>query len=253
MWQVFQNLWKRMHRPKPDLVAFPEIFEHFQALLADHQRVMELIADLGEKSGGTISLTAIPDRQPPKNPDAAAAYGERLKSLTSNRYLDLYQAIDRIFIPLGPNSGAADPLQGNAPGDPAGRSPPGPPELIGAKRPTWRWRSRTWTCRCRAASHHHPGLPAFPGAQPPGGTDPRPLESWVAGEYDERQASPQIQYSILAGVVPHEAAGEIRRQAEKGGGDWAVRSSAYGEDGELSLPGLHRAAARSGPGRHQGL
>ena len=65
--------------------------------------------------------------------------------------------------------------------------------------------------------------------------------AWVAGEYDERQVSRQIQYSILAGVVPHEVAGEIRRQAEKGGGDWAVRSSAYGEDGELSFAGLHES------------
>ncbi len=63
----------------------------------------------------------------------------------------------------------------------------------------------------------------------------------MAGEYDERQVSRQIQYSILAGVVPHEVAGEIRRQAEKGGGDWAVRSSAYGEDGELSFAGLHES------------
>ena len=45
------------------------------------------------------------------------------------------------------------------------------------------------------------------------------LEAWVAGEYDERQVSRQIQYSILAGVVPHDVAGELRRQAEKGGGD----------------------------------
>jgi pyruvate,water dikinase len=52
MWQVLQNLWNRISRRKQHLVAFPEIFEHFQALLADHQRVMELIADLGEKSGG---------------------------------------------------------------------------------------------------------------------------------------------------------------------------------------------------------
>ncbi len=52
MLQRLRDLWSRISKPKPELVAFPEIFEHFQELLQDHQRVMELIADLGEKSGG---------------------------------------------------------------------------------------------------------------------------------------------------------------------------------------------------------
>ncbi len=37
---------------KRDLVAFPQVFEQFQSLLHNHQQAMELIADLGEKSGG---------------------------------------------------------------------------------------------------------------------------------------------------------------------------------------------------------
>jgi len=52
MFQHLHNLWKRIKRPKQGLVAFPGIFERFQELLQNHQQVMELIADLGEKSGG---------------------------------------------------------------------------------------------------------------------------------------------------------------------------------------------------------
>ena len=75
------------------------------------------------------------------------------------------------------------------------------------------------------------------------------LEAWVAGEQDERQTSRQIQYSILAGVVPHEVAGEIRRQTDQEDGYWAVRSSAYGEDGELSFAGLHDSRLQVPPAK----
>ncbi|HZE20756.1 MAG TPA: hypothetical protein VE082_01765, partial [Desulfobaccales bacterium] len=102
MRQALQNLWKRITKPKPDLVAFPEIFEHFQALLQDHQRVMELIADLGEKSGGEYIF----DRKylvdtSEEIQTVLLRMVKGLNLITSNRYLDLYQTIDRIFIPLG--------------------------------------------------------------------------------------------------------------------------------------------------------
>ena len=102
MWQAVQNLWNRITKAKPDLVAFPEIFEHFQALLQDHQRVMERIADLGEKSGGEYIF----DRKyltdtTEEIQTLLLRMVKGLNLITSNRYLDLFQAIDRIFIPLG--------------------------------------------------------------------------------------------------------------------------------------------------------
>ena len=102
MWQAVQNLWNRIYKPKPDLVAFPEIFEHFQDLLQDHQRVMELIADLGEKSGGEYIFDRkylIDTSEEIQNLLLRMVKG--LNLITSNRYLELFQAIDRIFIPLG--------------------------------------------------------------------------------------------------------------------------------------------------------
>ena len=52
MFASLRKIIAKFRGPKPEATAFPEIFEHFQGLLQDHQRVMELIADLGEKSGG---------------------------------------------------------------------------------------------------------------------------------------------------------------------------------------------------------
>lgn len=231
------------HR-KPDLVAFPEIFEHFQALLQDHQRVMELIADLGEKSGGEYIF----DRKylidtTEEIQTLLLRMVKGLNLITSNRYLDLFPAIDRIFIPLGAELRGRLILSKEMPLVlPLAEAPPDRPELIGGKAahlavilqnlhlpvPT----GFVITTRAYRLFLEHNHLEERIHAL---------LEAWVAGEHDERHVSRQIQYSILAGVVPHEVAGEIKRQAEKGRNDWAVRSSAHGEDGELSFAGLHES------------
>ncbi len=250
MRQSLHNLWNRITKPKPDLVAFPEIFEHFQSLLQDHQRVMELIADLGEKSGGEYIF----DRKylvdtSEEIQTVLLRMVKGLNLITSNRYLDLFQAIDRIFIPLGAELRGRLVLSKEMPlvvgleEAPADR-----PELIGGKASNI------------AVAIQHLNLPVPAGfvittrayrlfleqnhledrihAQ---------LEGWVAGEHDERHASRQIQYALLAGVAPNEVTGEVRRQAE-GVENWAVRSSAFGEDGELTFAGLHESLLNV-PGR----
>jgi len=244
MWQVLQNLWNRISRPKPDLLAFPEIFEHFQALLADDQRVMELIADLGEKSGGEYIFDRkylIDTTEEIQTLLLRMVKGVNL--ITANRYPDLYQAIDRIFIPLGAELRGRLILSEEMPlVIPLAEAPQDRPELIGGKASHLAVAIQNLnlpvpggfiiTTRSYRLFLEHNHLEERIHAL---------LESWVAGEHDERQVSRQIQYSILAGVVPHEVAGDIRRQAEKSGGDWAVCSSAYGEDGELSFAGLHES------------
>jgi pyruvate,water dikinase len=243
MRQALHNLWNRISKPKPDLVAFPEIFEYFQALLQDHQRVMELIADLGEKSGGEYIF----DRKylvdtSEEIQTVLLRMVKGLNLIASNRYLDLFQAIDRIFIPLGAELRGRLVLSKEMPlVVRLDRAPADRPELIGGKASNL------------AVAIQHLNLPVPAGfvittrayrlfleqnhleerihAQ---------LEGWVAGEDDERHASRQIQYALLAGVAPNEVTGEVRRQAE-GVEDWAVRSSAYGEDGELTFAGLHES------------
>ena len=52
MFSYIKQTFGRMFARKWQPITFHHIFEHFQTLLLqDHQRAMELIADLGEKSG----------------------------------------------------------------------------------------------------------------------------------------------------------------------------------------------------------
>ncbi|HEY9074589.1 MAG TPA: PEP/pyruvate-binding domain-containing protein, partial [Desulfobaccales bacterium] len=244
MLQVLRDLWNKIVRPKPHLVAFPEVFEHFQELLQDHQRVMELIADLGEKSGGEYIFDRkylIDTTSEIQNLMLRMVKGVNL--ISSNRYLELYSTIDRIFIPLEAELRGRLNLSREMPFVVALKeATPDRPELIGGKAnalsiimqnlslpvpPGFIITTRSWR---RFLEHNHLEERIHSC-----------LEAWAAGEADESQTARQIQYGILAGVMPHEVAGEIRRQAEKTEGYWAVRSSAYGEDGELTFAGLHES------------
>jgi pyruvate,water dikinase len=241
MLQHFKDIWNKITRARPDLVAFPEVFEHFQELLRDHQRVMELIADLGEKSGGEYIF----DRKylidtTEEIQTIILHMVKGLNLISSNRYLDLYSTIDRIFIPLEAELRGRLTLSREMPHVLALReATPDRPELIGGKAnalsvivqnlsppvpPGFVITTRAW----RRFLEHNRLEERIHGW----------LEAWAAGEVDESHTSRQIQYSILAGVVPQEVSAEIRRQADKES-FWAVRSSAFGEDGELTFAGLH--------------
>jgi pyruvate,water dikinase len=244
MRQFLHNLWGKISGAQPHLVAFPEIFEHFQGLLQDHQRVMELIADLGEKSGGEYIF----DRKylvdtVEQIQTLLLHMVQGVNLITSNRYLELYSALDRLFVPMEAELRGRLSLSKEMPlvvG--LGEAPRDRPELTGGK------------ANNLAVIIQNLHLPVPPGFVITTRAYRRFLEhnqleerihawlnSWVAGEMDERQTARQIQYSLLAGVVPQEVAAEIRRQAEKGGMHLAIRSSAYGEDGELTFAGLHES------------
>ena len=66
------------------------------------------------------------------------------------------------------------------------------------------------------------------------------LEACMLGEQTLDKAAAAISERILAGVVPEDLAKSITRGAHVGRHNWSVRSSAYGEDGELSFAGLHQ-------------
>jgi pyruvate,water dikinase len=244
MLQQIRNLWSRIAKPKPDLVAFPEIFEHFQELLQDHQKVMELIADLGEKSGGEYIF----DRKylvdsVEEIHTLLLHMVQGLNLLTSNRYLGLHSTLDRIFIPLESELRGRLSLSREMPLVVSlAEAPLDRPELTGGKANNLAVIIQNLqlpvppgfiiTTRAYRLFLEHNQLEERIHAW---------LESWVAGEQDERQTSRQIQYGLLAGVVPQEVASELRRQLEKSGPYLAVRSSAYGEDGDLTFAGLHES------------
>lgn len=241
MWAGFRNLWKKMFKPPQELVAFPEVFEHFQGLLQDHQKIMEIIADLGEKSGGDYVF----DRK-----YLTDSVGELhtlllrlvkgLNLISGNRYVELYAALDRILLPIEAELRGRLGLTEEMPLVIGLKSAPlDLPELVGGK-------AAILTEICQRLNVPVPDgfvvtTRAYRRFMEHNQADDRILtlmDAWITGKLDTIQLSRQIQYAVLAGVVPQEIVRDIRREAQARP-FWAVRSSAFGEDGDLSFAGLH--------------
>ncbi len=203
---------------------------------------MELIADLGEKSGGEyifdrkylVDLTNTLHT-------LLLRMVNGLNLIAANRYMELYATLDHIFQPLEAELRGRLLLSEEMPLV-IGLSdlPLDHPELTGGKA----------NALGRAIQSLKLPVPAgfvittrayrrFLEANKLEERIHAWLEAWAAGEQDTGQTARQIQYSILAGLVSREVATEIRRRTAKEEIYWAMRSSAYGEDGELSFAGLH--------------
>jgi pyruvate,water dikinase len=235
--EILGRLVPRREEP----ISFFQVFEHFQELLQDHQNAMEIIADLGEKSGGDFIF----DRKYLE--DAVQTLQHRLlrmvkglNFISADGYLGLYSALDRIFLPIEAELRGRLSISDAPYVTPLKEAPLDVPELIGGKAATL----------AEIISRLHLPVPdgfvittrayrRFLEYNDLEGRIHKSLESWASGEDDIRKASSQIRYSILAGVVPQDLASEIKSHAEKFSGTFAVRSSAYGEDSELSFAGLH--------------
>ncbi len=203
---------------------------------------MELIADLGEKSGGEYIF----DRKYLVDitnglHTLLLRMVNSLNLIATNRYMGLYTTLDRIFQPLESELRGRLLISEEMPlviG--LGELPLDHPELTGGKA----------NALGRAIQSLKLPVPdgfvvttrAYRKFLEVNQLEERIhawLEAWAAGEQDATQTSRQIQYSILAGLVSREVMAEIRRQTAREEIYWAVRSSAYGEDGELSFAGLH--------------
>ncbi len=243
MLAALQKLWRKVFKPPEDLVAFPEVFEHFQELLQDHQKVMEIIADLGEKSGGDFIF----DRKYLQDSvnELHVLLLQLVKGLnliSSNRYPDLYATLDRIFVPLETELRGRLSLAAEMPYTMALKDlPVDHPELTGGKAANLGEISQRlhlpvpagFVITTRAYRHflEQNQLESRTHAL---------ISALLAGEADTANTSRQLQYGFLAGVVPQEVGREIRRRTESAP-FWAVRSSAHGEDSEVSFAGLHES------------
>ncbi len=94
-----RHLFDRVSTAKPEPILFPEIFERFQnMLLRDHHRVMEIMADLGEKSCGDFVFDrkyledSVCDLQ-----NVLLRMVKELNLIGSNRYMELYSTLDRVL------------------------------------------------------------------------------------------------------------------------------------------------------------
>lgn len=243
MWSRLKDRLKRLLTGKKDLVSFPQVFEQFQEMLGDHQRAMELIADLGEKSGGDYIF----DRKYLSDAahelrDLLLRMVKGLNLIASDRYYDLYSTLDRIFLPMGAELRGRLSVADAPYVVPLRDAPRDTPELIGGKADTLAEiitrldipvpDGFVITTQAYYRFLEHNGLEDRIHSS---------LESWLSGEEELSKISSRIRYAILAGIVPQDTSREITRHAEKEGGLWAVRSSAYGEDGEISFAGLHES------------
>lgn len=243
MFTGFRNFWRKLFKPPQELVAFPEVFEHFQDLLQDHQKIMEIIADLGEKSGGDYVF----DRKylidtVNELHTLLLCLVKGLNLISGSRYMEMYVALDRILLPMEAELRGRLSLTEEMPFVVGLKEAPlDLPELVGGKAGVLMEISQRLhvpvpdgfviTTRAYRRFMEHNQVEDRIHAL---------LAAWTSGKQDVIQVSRQIQYAILAGVMPQEVAREIRREAQARP-FWAVRSSAFGEDGELSFAGLHES------------
>jgi pyruvate,water dikinase len=234
----------RARAPQGGLTDFSAALEHFQELLLDHQQAMQRIADMGEKSGGEYLF----DKKylfdvTGELHGLVLRLVKALNLLAANRYADLYPVIDRTFLPIHAELRGRLGLSEAAPYViPLDRLSLDRPEVAGGKAEVLAQIMQR--LRLPVPLGFVITIAAFRRFLQQNLLEERIhawLESWITEKADEGQISRQIQYSILAGVVPQDLVREIRRHVDRArrGGFWAVRSSAYGEDGELSFAGLH--------------
>jgi hypothetical protein len=99
MLRVLRQLFGGVLSPEHEPITFSEIFNRFEnTLLPDHDRAMEIIADLAEKSCGEYIfdrkylLDSVRDLQ-----NILLRMIRELNLMGSNRYMELYSTLDRVF------------------------------------------------------------------------------------------------------------------------------------------------------------
>jgi pyruvate,water dikinase len=245
----WKRIWKGLFGGKAEETGLVEMVEHFQELLDDHQSLMELMADLGEKSGGeyVFDRKYIEDSMG-RMRGLLLRLAENLNLIGRNRYVGLYAVVDRILLQLEGDLRGRVALSEDMPlVVPLSESPTDHPELTGGKAEALACilqRLRfpvpdgfVVTTRAYRRFIEHNRLEARIHGW---------LESWNRGDMELPQVSRKIRFSILAGIVPSDVAGLIKRYGEKKP-SWAVRSSACGEDGQISFAGLHETVLDVSP------
>ncbi len=239
----WRSLWTGRQRPQSEEVSFPEIFEHFQRLLAQHQRAMELVTALGEMSGGEYIFDrkylndSVTELQ-----SLLLQMVKDLNLISSNKYKELYETLDRVFLPLLAELRGRLTLSDKMPFVTSlSEAPLDTPELTGGKANTLA--EITQQLQIPVPNGFVVTTKAYHRFLELNQLEDRILgllESWLAGDTDETITSRQIKFAVLAGLVPQNVGREILAKAEKSA-SWSFRSSAYGEDGELSFTGLHES------------
>ncbi len=249
MFSVLKKLFGRNLAPDQEPITFLEIFERFENdLLPDHDRAMEIIADLAEKSSGDFIF----DRKYLQDSERdlqniLLRMVRELNLIGSNRYMELYSTLERVF-PMHPEFSGRLRIRDAPCVVSLSKAPLDNPELTGGKANTL----------AEIIQRLHLEVPdgfvittqAFYRFLDLNHLNDRIqvlLRGWAAGDQNLDVVCKEIRERILAGVIPQEFADAICQRTEKGRRNWSVRSSAYGEDGELSFAGLHETVLNVSP------
>jgi pyruvate,water dikinase len=242
---LFRNFFTRGRR---QLISFAELFSRFQAILNKNNQAMEIIADMGSKLGGEFVFDKkyLSDRIR-QITEMARASAYDLNYISGNRYLEIYEVAENLTKELQTElSGKIvvhqqhnirrldeihenmDDLAGNKAYNlsrvahlPMIRVPQGFVVTIGGFRSYLAYNNLFDKIE---------GL----------------IDDCMRGNKSIRAVDQAINLMILGGDIPPDLRRDILHAAEGfcGGNPdqcyFAVRSSALGEDGELSFAGLHR-------------
>lgn len=229
-------------------IPFSDIFFKFQEILKGNQRALEIIADLGEKSGGEFIF----DRQYLSNSVATLSevvhkMVNNLNILSGNRYIDLFNVLDRL------NKATESELKGrlNIQKDmpyviPFQDLRPDYPELVGGKVNTLG--EMRGLLKLSVPDGFVITASAYKRIIEQNDLEERIhgwVEAWMAGKMSDVNAASQIRLGLLSSYIPRDIEREIKKavsdmeKKKKGEGClWALRSSAFGENEECLFAGI---------------
>jgi len=242
-----EPLRKLFSRTRPRQIAFPEVFSRFQNILKQNNALMEIIADMDGKAGGDYVfdkkylIDCIKDIE-----DRTRRIAYDLNFITGNRYLELYDAIERLIKEL------ESELSGKVVVHEAKRLyhldeiEEGMEDIVGNK------------------AYNLSRLRQLPKADIPSGfvvtiagfrdylaynnlfeKIETLIEEFKSGDRSTESTAHAANLMILGGEIPPYLRQEILsasrqiRASKSGEMLYSVRSSAVGEDGDWSFAGLH--------------
>ncbi len=244
----FQALRKRLFGAGREeaLASFRALFERFRNLLDANNRVLGLIADMGDKlSGDYVFDTRYLEKTVEEIERLVQSIIDDLNVITGDRYPELREAFARIqkrvraeleLEPGGMDGPLVLPLE-EADLDHL--------ELVGGKMGT------LGEIRTRLGLAVPPGFVvttaafrAFLSREPVASVLTQVQQRLTRGD-DPGAVADEVRTAILAADLPGKLHGALRRAVSKLEADghefFAVRSSAVGEDGSVSFAGIHRS------------
>ena len=240
-------LTERIRGSRDEPPSFADLFRRFQQVIGNNNRALEIIADMDGKLGGDFVF----DRQylvdsVARLRELARGSAYNLNLMTGNRYTDLTGVIEKLVASLEAELAGAPAVHDARRLYILGDIDDGLNDVVGNK--AFNLSRITNLPRINVAPGFVAALGCFRDYLAFNDLFDKisdVLDDWSSGGRSVESASRAIRLSILGAEVPPNVRREIMAAAarlEGGGGAqslYSVRSSALGEDGDLSFAGLY--------------